>query len=677
MSAIAFLALLSGAVAFNTDFADKAWTTKPIAKVVGLLKDMSTQLEAEQKQDADMYSEMGCWCKTNDEEKTKAIHDANKKIPELASFIEKMSALSLQLDTDIQKLNKDFEKHTSGLEQATALRTKESSEFTADESDMKATIGSLGGAVEALGKAQGGSLLQVRKTIAGHMQKHEEMLQKVLSPQQRDIMMSFIEQGSQTVEKSGKPGPSASGAIFGTLKQMKETFEGNLADTQKEESQNSDQYSALKDAKETEIAAVTKMVQDKTVEMADANEKHAEAKTDKENTEAQLAADITFLDNVKKMCATADEDYEARSKVRGEEIMAVGEAIAILTEDESKDSFGASGDSGFIQISAHHRRMNNKQQRQEEASRLLIKAGTQTHSSQLLQLAAAVKGPKDAMKSVVEQMDALVVELKKTGKEEVAKKDYCDKEIHTNEMETKAKTDQKEDLDQLIANLDQLVKTRGEEIKELETFVFQTQTELKRASEDRIKESREFQQTVNEQVATQTVLQKALDRLNAFYASKKASLVQKSSKGMQTPPGQMKYKKQSGASGALGMLGHIIEESKDVEAKAVKGEQEASEAYTTFATDSNAAITAAQESQLNKREEIAKSKKALIDAKADLMTSIDDLLSLGEASAAVHQDCDFLLKHFTERQESRASETEGIQAAKAVLSGAKMFLQVQ
>merc|ERR1719198_2515325 len=99
------------------------------------------------------------------------------------------------------------------------------------------------------------------------------------------------------------------------------------------------------------------------------------------------------------------------------------------------------------------------------------------------------------------------------------------------------------------------------------------------------------------------------------------------------------------------MLEHIIQESKDVEAKAVKGEQESTADYNTFVSDSNAAITAAQESITTKTGEIAKSKKSLIDAKADLKTSIDDLLTLGEASATLHQECDFLLKHLTERQE--------------------------
>merc|ERR1719265_972850 len=419
---------------------------------------------------------------------------------------------------------------------------------------------------------------------------------------------------------------------------------------------------------------MTKQVEDKTVEMADSNQKNAETKTDLEDTQKQLAADTEFLANVKKMCATADADYEARSKVRGEEIAAVGEAIGILTEDDSRDSFSATGDLGFIQISSRHHRTSFKQ---AQAARILKKVGKISNSPQLLQLAVSVQGPADAMKQVQETMDGLIAELKATQKEEVAKKDFCDKEIHDNEMETTAKEEQKADLEQLIKDLDTTIATLTDEIDALKTSVATMQGEVKKASEDRIAESQEFQKTVNEQKATQTVFQKALDRLNEFYASKAAALVQQSKKATskQTPPAQMKYKKSAGSGGALAMLGQIIGESKDVVAKATKGEIEAETAYTPFVADSNAAITASQESIMSKTGEIAKSKKALVDAKGDLKTSIDDLMSLGEASVALHQDCDFLLKHFTERQEGRATEIEAIQAAKAVLGGAKMFLQ--
>merc|ERR1719243_511155 len=66
-----------------------------------------------------------------------------------------------------------------------------------------------------------------------------------------------------------------SGAIFGILKQMKETFESNLSSSQKEEMQSQQAYDDLKSAKEAEIKAGTDQSDTKTQELADTDEKPA------------------------------------------------------------------------------------------------------------------------------------------------------------------------------------------------------------------------------------------------------------------------------------------------------------------------------------------------------------------------------------------------------------------
>merc|ERR1711865_680234 len=86
-----------------------------------------------------------------------------------------------------------------------------------------------------------------------------------------------------------------SGEIFGILKQMKESFETNLADTQKDEMSNQNAYTELKAAKEEEISAGQEQVDAKTQELASTDEKLAESKEDLEDTKAGLAADEEFL----------------------------------------------------------------------------------------------------------------------------------------------------------------------------------------------------------------------------------------------------------------------------------------------------------------------------------------------------------------------------------------------
>jgi len=51
--------------------------------------------------------------------------------------------------------------------------------------------------------------------------------------------------------------------------------------------------------------------------------------------------------------------------------------------------------------------------------------------------------------------------------------------------------------------------------------------------------------------------------------------------------------------------------------------------------------------------------------------------SLAQYEADLHEQCDFVLKNFDIRQKARLQEMEAVQAAKAILSGAKFteFLQ--
>merc|ERR1711866_25288 len=106
----------------------------------------------------------------------------------------------------------------------------------------------------------------------------------VLTHSERKAANAFIQapedyfDASPTFKQSYAP---QSGEIFGILRQMKETFEANLSDAQKEEMANQKAYEDLKAAKEAEIAAGQAQIDTKTQELADTDEKLAQAKKKK------------------------------------------------------------------------------------------------------------------------------------------------------------------------------------------------------------------------------------------------------------------------------------------------------------------------------------------------------------------------------------------------------------
>merc|ERR1719506_1038437 len=100
---------------------------------------------------------------------------------------------------------------------------------------------------------------------------------------------------------------------------MKETFETNLSSSQKEEMANQKAYEELKAAKEEEIAAGQAQIDSKTQELADTDEKNAQAKEDVEDTKKSLSADEQFLMMLKEKCSMTDSEWEERQKTRQKE----------------------------------------------------------------------------------------------------------------------------------------------------------------------------------------------------------------------------------------------------------------------------------------------------------------------------------------------------------------------
>merc|ERR1719171_2605517 len=316
-------------------------------------------------------------------------------------------------------------------------------------------------------------------------------------------------------------------------------METGLVESQKTEATAKDDFASMKSSKSDEIASATELIDSKTVELASTDEKLAASKNDLEETEATLAADTEFLANLKKKCTNADAEYMARQKVRSEEIQAISETLSILTDDEAKDLMLK-----FTQVEMRTSRKSLSNNR-ARAVKFLHAAAKKFGKPQLAALAVSVKN--DVFAKVKENIDLMVAALKQEQADEVKTKDFCIKEFHENELQTTDKTNTKEDLTTAIADLESSKVTLAEEIEGLKAEITTTQTEIKQASELRVKQNKEFQMTIVDAQATQAILDKALDKLKSFYASK--SFRQKGQNvAKQNQPG---YKKNAGASSIM------------------------------------------------------------------------------------------------------------------------------
>jgi len=680
---LGFALLVLGAAAGRLGATEQK--NSPVTKVVTLLKDMMAQLEKEAKEDQDVMDAMLCWCETNDKEKTKAIADAKVKIQQCASTAESNTALNTQLKNEIEEANKELTEDGEALEAATALRNKQLAEFTEEEKDMISSIESMGKAINALSKhhtsfLQISSASEAMDTLSNlgtsglakvkmTLRKHIDMIKESITPHQRRAVMAFIQEGHR-YNPEYKP---QSGAIFGVIEAMKEEFEKNLANSQKEESTNQQAYVDMKAAKEAEIKAGNEAVEMKTNQMAEAGEKAAQAAQDKEQTEEALAADIKFLAALKEQCKNVDAEFEARVKDRQLEMGAVSKALEILTSEDAQDlvsrTLGLAQQPALLQKSMQTVR--------NAAANRLLETARSVHSPMLS--AMAVRMRLDAFGKVKEALQDMIDKLLKEKEDEIKQKDFCVDELNNNLRDTETEDRKKADAIAKAEDHAQNIARLAKEIAELKDQIKAMQVEIKKAGEEREKANTEYQETVADQRATQKLLASALNVLKSFY-EKGALMQMRSSSGAPAgPPPPPGFKKREGAAsgGVMGMIQGIIDDAKAMEAEAIKAEEDSMTGFEGFIKESNASIEEKQKQIITKTDEKAREEqdKVMEEGNRDAaQTAWDQLRS---ENLDLHSSCDYLIKNFEVRLERRDEEVEALKQGLATFSGATFSSFIQ
>merc|ERR1719416_362694 len=513
----------------------------------------------------------------------------------------------------------------------------------------------------------------VATTLRKALAKHSDLLLGVFKPSQRKAVMSFIQSpgdyfdAAPTFKQSYAP---QSGEIFGILTQMLETFEANLAASQKEEAENQKAYEDLKAAKEAEIKAGQDQIDAKTQQLADTDEKKAQAETDLHDTKESLAADEKFLMMLKEKCQMTDKEWEERQKTRQDEMGAVSKALAVLSGDDAHDLFTKTFNPALLQTST-----SDQAGRRAAAAAVLSRMARKSQNPKLATLAYRVK--LDAFTRVKKAIDEMIAELMKEKADEIKHKDFCVDEFNTNQVQTERKEREKADVLARIATLESTIDALTKAIDTLKSEIAEMQVQLKRAGEDREKQNKEFQMTVADQRETQKLLQAALVHLQDFYGKGEASLAQQEPVGPPPPPGFKEYKNNAASGGVMQLIEQIVQDAKAMEADAIRSEEDAQKAYEDFVLETNASIEAKSREIVTKSALKAKTEARLVEAEKAKATVVEELEELSNYNAELHQSCDFVLKNFDLRQAARDEEVEALRQAKAILSGANFQALLQ
>jgi hypothetical protein len=131
----------------------------------------------------------------------------------------------------------------------------------------------------------------------------------------------------------------ASGQIVGILKQMTDTMNKDLAEASAAEQAAIKSFNELMVAKEKEVNALTKAIEEKMVRLGKLQVEIVQMKEDLDDTSKSLMEDKKFLADLKKSCATKAEEHAANMKLRSEELLALADTIKILNDDDALELF--------------------------------------------------------------------------------------------------------------------------------------------------------------------------------------------------------------------------------------------------------------------------------------------------------------------------------------------------
>eukprot|EP00927_Polykrikos_kofoidii_P041534 TRINITY_DN3540_c0_g1_i8.p1 TRINITY_DN3540_c0_g1~~TRINITY_DN3540_c0_g1_i8.p1 ORF type:complete len:736 (-),score=172.12 TRINITY_DN3540_c0_g1_i8:28-2235(-) len=722
---LAFFAadVLPQCVATSATAVAKAGDDGPVRKVVKLLTEMKAEVESEAQEDEQIHGKMLCWCETNDEEKTTAIESAKKRIAELSTFIEEGTSVAAQLANEIAGLKTSIEQNQDALRKSAAIREEENSGFQADESELKEGLEALTQAVEVLSKVQhtgdysasagevAESLAQVRRVVArvGSLPGSVSVAGSFPAAMQKDLWDFFgtlpidssIDRSIVTGLSQQTPTGAAAGAssytarsssVFGLLSEMKSTFTKDLVAAQKAELMALVAYHRLRAAKKNEVFTAQQTVAERTTRLADTESSVAQGKEDLTLTRADLSADEQFLVDLKKRCAAAKDTYSVRMRTRTEEMGAISDAIAILSAEDARDLFSST--ISLVQTDTTNSRsaLGASSVRSRSAASLLS-AVTMRDAQEGMQLATlAAKVQIDSFVKVKEAMDKMVGQLKAQQQVEYEKKESCQQNFQDNQRSLREQESVKKDLIAFIDGQESSLARLDQELVDSTAAVQAAHISLQAAGEQRKTENHEFQKMIADHRGTIAVLQKALARLDQFYAAvqikaKSRAFLQirehqqhRNARGLhlesrqlvdgEQPVAGKAYKHAGGAMGVLQILEKIIQDVQTSSQEALASESASQAAYEDLVGNTNAMVESAKRhiSQTSAVRGNTEAKKR--SAEGELMSTKRGLEDLSGVKDALHLSCDWLVLHFDTRQQARQEEIEAIRQAKAILSGA-------
>jgi chromosome segregation ATPase len=481
-----------------------------------------------------------------------------------------------------------------------------------------------------------------------------------------------------------------SGQITGILKQMGDTMTSDLEELVATEEAAKKAFAEMQTAKEGEVAAASTAIEAKTQRSGEVAVAIVEAKNDVANAERELTDLEAFLANLSVECDNKKKEHGTRTTDRNNELIAIGEAIKILNDDDALDMFKKtlpSPGKSFLQVS----RMRDTT---AKALQLISNAAIHSHNPMLGMIQQMLRSHGVSFAKVIKMITDMVQVLDNEQADDDKTQGFCNEEL---DAKNAAEADAKSKISDLSAAVDDgkaQMSTLQSELENLAAKNKELFAAMKDASEAREAEKKEFIQQRSEFETAKALIAKAKNKLNKYYnpalykPPPKAEQTEEERiyenlsflqlpKAPETWEGERKNQGQA-SSGVIALMDTLVKDI-DLQMKDAVNEEETSQRdYDTLMKDSKDAVAANERSKTEKEGQLANTEASVHEAENGRRNTNDELSAIKQDLVQLHANCDFILQNYDFRKEARANEKNALNNAKAILSGANYaFIQIK
>jgi DNA repair exonuclease SbcCD ATPase subunit len=657
----------SGVAALRSAYAAQSkgqTSVTPVEKVIQLLQGMVEKGKKEKAEEAAQYNAYKQWCDETTVEKTRRIAEANELIDSLKADILKYEADITELTKQIAEHDEDISTWQNDIKAATNVREIEKADYEAKHQDYEESIDALGRAIKVLKD----SAKDVKQASFAQISKLKTF--KLIPDDAKKAIDAFFQDPEDELSVAA-PEANAyeyqSHGIIDMLEKLLNKFTDELTDLEKQEAESKHAFAMLIDDMNMQIEDSTARRDEKAAEKAKKMQAKAEAEALMEDTIATRDDDMKYLADVTATCEQKASDFADRQKLRADEIVALEQAIEILSSDSVTGNavkhlptmLQTKAAASFAQL-----RSDGRSPSQSRVADYLRIKSKKLNSRILATLAVRVDA--DPFVKVRKMIKDLIARLQEEAAEEAEHKGWCDNELATNEATRKEKTEAVEMLHAEVDELEAKISKQTEEITDLQTGIAELDAAVKKATAMRQAEKAKNTETIADAKESQEAVSQAMTILKEFYAKagEATALMQQPEifdapyKGMQAENG-----------GVIGMLEVIQSDFARLEAETTAAEDSAQKEYDQFMADSEADKAQKErdiERLVTKKQDAS---QRLEETKADLLGTTKELDAALAYYDKLRPDCIETGISYEERVARRKEEIESLQEALRILNG--------